>query len=135
MVKQLLCESICVSFEVDTGACISVADEETYVKYFRYIPLIRSLCNTILSVLGEIGIKVEASGKLYQLSSVIVALKFRHPILGINWLDALWPFWRVIILSSSLLHHDTEIKTVFVQENRKYIIFLRRLQSCFWGYQ
>lgn len=87
--------------EIDSDAAVTVVDKEFYDKHFSYIALqttknmLKAEGETMLSVLGQIDILVEATDKYELLPTIIIIKqKLKSPILGRVCLDVLWPYWR-----------------------------------------
>lgn len=65
---QLLCDNIYVTFEVDSGASVSVADYRIYQQYFGHMQLLASPCRlrgasiAPLQVFGEIMLTMDHRG-------------------------------------------------------------------------
>lgn len=135
--KNLYVQNRKISFEVDTGAAVTVMSKKDFNKHFKNTIQIencqdrlKSASDQLLTVVGKtnkVNVTKEDSKQVkYMLSFVIVEENIRIPLLGRDWLDQLCPNWRKEIMQINVEkeNHNAvteslkEFSTVF-EENSK----------------
>lgn len=94
-------ESVEVLMELDTGSCVSVCGQSDYEKNFRHLPLMK--CDMPLSVvsgeslrvIGLVKVRVKRQMGDRRLNLLVIDSKKKFiPLMGRDWIDALFPKWR-----------------------------------------
>lgn len=94
-------EGINIEMEIDTGACVSVCHISYYDNFFKNIELDKQVENLkvvtgeYVDVVGAVVVKVEFEERIYNLKLFVVnSMQTFKPLIGRNWLDAIFPQWR-----------------------------------------
>lgn len=115
---QLDVENCLITFEVDTGACVTIISRAEYGQYFKNIPYVKSskslssISGHHLIELGTISVKVKLGAKTAQLEIVIIDTEHHFcALMGRNWLDALMPHWRSAFIDEDENYYFNSVST------------------------
>ncbi|KAK3774845.1 hypothetical protein RRG08_057493 [Elysia crispata] len=90
-----------VSFQLDTGAALSVMTEKDFHTFFKSVPLqvctkaLQTYSGQSFSVLGECVIEVDHNGQQQRLPLLVVKGN-GPPLMGRNWLEKIQLDWTSI---------------------------------------
>lgn len=94
IIIDLKVESKSINFEVDSGACVSVINDQCYQELFKNVELkqtnlvLSSYTNQPIKPLGKLSVKVQYQNVQKQLTLYVVA-KGANPLMGRDWIKNL----------------------------------------------
>jgi transposase InsO family protein len=130
---KLKVENITMEFEVDTGSPVTVVSFADYEKYFKNLKIYKTISKFLtvtgskIKEVGQIEVKVrkDDESEVYELNMVIINTdKQLYPLLGRNWLNVLFPWWRNFVsglqIGKFFVHNSSGNENFLVELKRKY---------------
>ncbi|UYV78594.1 hypothetical protein LAZ67_16002094, partial [Cordylochernes scorpioides] len=87
-------EDTLMTFEIDTGSCLTLISEKDFKRYFPDVQvkeagiIVKTYDGTVVPILGEIDVKVDFRGTIAKLRAVVVRGE-RKALLGREWINVL----------------------------------------------